>query len=37
MFNGLRQLDLGDVEALLFFVGHPTDTFQLEIDNIRLQ
>lgn len=37
VLHGERFLDLNDVEALLFFVSSPTDSFVLEIDNIRLQ
>ena len=37
VMHGERDLDLGDVEALLVFVGLPKDSFALEIDNIRLQ
>lgn len=37
VLHGDRMLDLKDVESLLVFVSNPTDSFALEVDNIRLQ
>ena len=34
---GERLLDLSDVESLLVFMSQPTDSFVLQIDNIRLE
>lgn len=37
VLRGERLLDLNDLEAMIFFVPIPVDSFALEIDNIRLQ